>query len=54
VYYGFDKINVAEGSDVAAGDVIGTVTPGKSMYLRVFENGAPQDPSAYVDLSLNG
>ena len=54
VYYGFDEIRVAEGTDVAAGDVIGTVAPGKSMYLRVFENGAPQDPSAYVDLSLNG
>ncbi len=54
VYYGFDEIKVAEGDTVSAGDVIGTVTPGRSMYLRIFENGAPQDPSAYVDLSLNG
>ena len=52
VYYGFDTIAVKEGDAVSAGDTLGTVTVGKSMYLRVYQNGAPQDPSAYVDLSL--
>lgn len=52
VYYGFDAVAVKEGDAVSAGDVLGTVKVGKSVYLRVFESGAPQDPSAYVDLSL--
>jgi hypothetical protein len=43
---------VKEGDTVASGDALGTVALGHSMYLRVYENGAPQDPTAYVDLSL--
>lgn len=53
VYYGLESVSVAEGGTVLAGDVLGTVALGRSLYLRVFEKGAPQDPSAYVDLSLN-
>jgi hypothetical protein len=53
VYYGLETVNVAEGDAVSANDPIGTVAVGKSMYLRIYENGAPVDPTGYVDLSLN-
>lgn len=53
VYYGLDSVNVREGDAVQAGDRIGTVPVGRSMYLRVWKEGAPQDPTAYVDLSLH-
>jgi len=52
-YYGLDTIAVGENADVKAGDALGTVGVGRSLYLRVLEKGAPQDPTAYVDLSLN-
>ena len=51
-YYGFETVDVKEGDTVVSGDALGTVALGHSMYLRVYENGAPQDPTAYVDLSL--
>ena len=51
-YYGLETVAVSEGDTVAAGDAIGTVSVGRSMYMRVYENGAPQDPTFYVDLSL--
>lgn len=54
VYYGLDEIAVAEGASVAAGDLLGTVGVGHSMYVKVYENGAPVNPSQYVDLSLGG
>ena len=44
---------MAENDTVSAGDTLGTVTVGRSLFLRVLENGSPQDPTAYVDLSLN-
>ena len=52
-YYGFDTITVAENAEVKAGEALGTISVGRSLYLRVLEKGAPQDPTAYVDLSLN-
>ena len=52
-YYGFDTISVNEGDAVDAGALLGTVSGGRSLYLRVLEKGEPQDPTAYVDLSLN-
>ena len=52
VYYGFDAVSVKEGETVSTGDPIGTITIGRNMYLRVYRNGAPQDPTEYVDLSL--
>ncbi len=52
VYFGFDTISVAEGASVLTGDVLGSVPVGRSMYLRVYRNGSPQDPSKYVDLSV--
>ena len=53
LYYGFDAIKVSENDAVRSGDAIGTVAVGRSLYLRVLEKGAPQDPTEYVDLSLN-
>ncbi len=53
VYYGLDTVSVSEGENVRTGDLIGTVPVGRSMYLRVYEQGAPVDPTGYVDLSLN-
>ena len=53
VYYGFDSVSVKQGDAVKAGDPLGSVVQGKSLYLRVYRNGAPQDPTEYVDLSLN-
>ena len=52
-YYGLDTVSVQEGDDVRSGDPIGTIPVGRSLYLRVLQNGEPQDPTAYVDLSLN-
>lgn len=52
-YYGFDQVNINEGDTVKAGEKLGTVPVGRSLYLRVLEKGAPQDPTGYVDLSLN-
>ena len=53
VYYGLETVSVREGDAVSANDLIGTVSVGRSMYMRVYENGAPVDPTGYVDLSLN-
>ena len=52
-YYGFDTVSVTENDTVSAGDALGTVAIGRSLFLRVLENGSAQDPTAYVDLSLN-
>ena len=52
VYYGFDAVTVSEGASVQSGDVIGTVSAGRSMFLKVYVNGAPQDPTQFVDLGL--
>ncbi len=53
VYYGLDTVTVQEGASVHAGDALGTVAVGRSLYMKVYRNGAPQDPTAYVDLSLS-
>ncbi|MDO4835451.1 MAG: M23 family metallopeptidase [Clostridia bacterium] len=53
-YYGFERIAVKEGDTVKAGDTLGTVALGRSLYMKVYQSGAPQDPTAYVDLSLKG
>ena len=52
VYYGLDKIAVRAGQTVAAGDLLGTVPLGRRVYLAVSEKGAPQDPRAYVSLTV--
>ena len=48
----YSAVTVSEGASVQSGDVIGTVSAGRSMFLKVYVNGAPQDPTQFVDLGL--
>lgn len=52
VYYGFEEVAVRAGQSVAAGQLLGTVPLGRRVYLGVSEKGAPQDPRAYVSLTV--
>ena len=52
VYYGFEEVSVRAGQAVAAGEILGTVSRGRRVYLAVSEKGAPQDPRAYVSLTV--
>ena len=52
VYYGFEEVSVRAGETVATGQLLGTVPVGRRVYLAVSEKGAPQDPRAYVSLSV--
>ena len=52
VYYGLEKVGVRAGQSVAAGQLLGTVPVGRRVYLSVSEKGAPQDPRAYVSLTV--
>ena len=52
VYYGFEAVSVRAGQTVAAGQLLGTVPVGRRVYLAVSEKGAPQDPRAYVSLTV--
>lgn len=52
IYYGFEAVAVSENDEISAGDTLGTVQIGRSVYLKVLEKGEPQDPTGYVDLSL--
>jgi septal ring factor EnvC (AmiA/AmiB activator) len=52
VYYGLEEVSVKAGQPVAAGQLLGTVPVGRRVYLSVSEKGAPQDPRAYVSLTV--
>ena len=52
VYYGIEDVKVRAGEQVAAGQLLGTVPVGRRVYLSVSEKGAPQDPRAYVALTV--
>lgn len=52
VYYGFEEVAVRAGERVTTGQILGTVSVGRRVYLAVSEKGAPQDPRAYVSLSV--
>ncbi|MBQ6146956.1 MAG: M23 family metallopeptidase [Clostridia bacterium] len=52
VYYGLEEVDVRAGQPVSAGQVLGTVPVGRRVYLSVSEKGAPQDPRAYVSLTV--
>lgn len=52
VYYGLETVEVRAGQTVATGETLGTVPVGRRVYLSVSEKGAPQDPRAYVSLSV--
>ena len=43
---------VRAGQAVQAGQLLGTVPVGRRVYLAVSETGAPQDPRAYVSLTV--
>lgn len=52
VYYGLEEVSVRAGQTVQAGQLLGTVPLGRRVYLSVSEKGAPQDPRAYVSLTV--
>ncbi len=52
VYYGLEEVAVRAGQSVTAGQLLGTVPVGRRVYLSVSEKGAPQDPRAYVALTV--
>ncbi len=52
VYYGLEEVSVKAGQTVAAGQLLGTVPVGRRVYLSVSEKGTPQDPRAYVSLTV--
>ena len=52
VYYGLEDVKVRAGETVAAGQLLGTVPVGRRVYFAVSEKGAPQDPRAYVSLTV--
>ena len=52
VYYGIEDVKVRAGENVAAGQLLGTVPVGRRVYFAVSEKGAPQDPRAYVSLTV--
>ena len=52
VYYGLEEVSVRAGQAVQAGQLLGTVPLGRRVYLSVSEKGAPQDPRAYVSLTV--
>ncbi|MBR0081651.1 MAG: M23 family metallopeptidase [Clostridia bacterium] len=54
VLYGFGSITVAKNDVVAAGDTLGTVPIGRAVYLAIERDGKRQDPTAYVDLTIQG
>ena len=52
VYYGLEEVSVRAGESVTAGQLLGTVPVGRRVYFSVSEKGAPQDPRAYVSLTV--
>ena len=53
LYFGFAQISIEEGQQIEAGQVLGTIEVGRSIYMKVLDRGEPQDPTAYIDLSIN-
>lgn len=54
VLYGLESVEVRSGDPVAADQIIGSVPLGRSVYLAVLQNGAPQNPAEFVELSISG
>lgn len=52
ILYGFDTVSVERGQSVEARTVLGTTSVGGSIYLSVLQDGAPQDPTEFVDLAI--
>lgn len=52
VTYGFEEVGVKVGQSVTAGETLGTVYVGKTVYFAVTSAGVPQDPRDYVELGI--
>lgn len=54
IYFGLEEISVSKGQSVALGETIGTVPIGRSIYLCILQDGAPQNPIDYVSINIGG
>lgn len=54
ILYGFRSVSVQLGQQVSAGDALGSVAKGDSVYFAVLQGGALQDPLSYVELGVGG
>lgn len=52
ICYGLADVTAVAGATVTAGETLGTVPVGRSVYVAVLLDGAPQNPTDYIDLSL--
>lgn len=52
VYYGFDRLEVRAQEAVAAGQRLGTVAPGQTLYFAVTDRGEPLDPRDFVQMDI--
>ena len=50
-YYGFAEVLVEKGQPVKKLDTLGTLQPDGILCLSIYENGRPQDPSEYLNIS---
>lgn len=51
VYYHLRDVNVEKGQPLNAMDTIGTLTDDGQLYIAIYQSGAPQDPSRYIDIT---
>ena len=52
--YGLETVAVKSFDSVNAGDLLGTIPMGRSVYLSIEKDGVAQDPTMYIDLSVQG
>lgn len=52
IYFGLAEVLVKQGQVVQEGEALGTVNAGRSVYVQVLKDGAPQDPQDYISLSI--
>lgn len=52
IYYGFEDIAVWTGVQVAAGQRLGSIQRGGTLYLAVSYRGSPEDPREYVHMDI--
>lgn len=54
VYYGFEVLEVQAQDRITAGQRLGTVQPGQTLYFAVTDRGEPLDPREYVQMDISG
>lgn len=54
VYYGFAVLEVQARDSITAGQRLGTVQPGQTLYFAVTDRGEPLDPREYVQMDISG